>query len=72
MSGYIVEYQVGKVSLVSSNLLVKDIMDMEILEFWEDRLKRLNQPFAVLFKRTKRGVKYCIYTNMKRKGSIFR
>lgn len=72
MTEYVLEYKTGEVSLIESNVLVKDITDMEVLEFWEERLKKLNQDFAVLYKKTRKGVKYAIYTNLNRKGSVFR
>lgn len=73
MIGYQLEYKIGNVSLIPSNILVSDIDDMELLEFWEERLQRLSQPFAVLYREDKDGlVRYSILTEMKRKGNPFR
>lgn len=72
MKGYKVEYQVGKVSLNTSNLLVQDIDDMETLEFWEKRLKRMGQHFAVVYREVEGRVLYSIFTNARKKGSIFK
>lgn len=67
-----IEYRVGKVKLIVTNLLVSDITDMEVLEYWEDRLVKLKQPFAVTFKEKQGKIVYSIYTNLKRKNSPFR
>ena len=73
MIGYQLEYKVGNVSLIPSNILVSDIDDMELLEFWEERLQILAQPFAILYREDKDGfVKYSILTEMKKKGNPFR
>lgn len=70
--GITVEYKTGKVPLKKENLLVQDISDMEVIEFWEDRLTRMKQDFAVTFREVKGAILYSIYTNLKRKGSPFR
>lgn len=73
MIGYEVEYKVGDVSLIPSNILVSDVDDMDLLEFWEERLRVMSQPFAVLFRKDKDGlIRYSILTEMKRKGNPFR
>jgi hypothetical protein len=70
--GYTVEYKTGRISISNGNILVKDITDMETLEFWEDRLKKLNQPFLVAFRKVSGKIKYSIFTKVRKKGSIFR
>lgn len=72
MKGYKIEYQTGRVPLSTSNLLVKDIVDMETLEFWEGRLKELDQPFVIAFREIKGKVRYSIFTKIRQKGSAFR
>lgn len=73
MIGYSIEYKMGDVSLIPSNILVSDIDDMSLLEFWEERLRIMSQPFAVLYRKDKDGyVKYSILVEMKRKNNPFR
>lgn len=73
MLRYTMEYQTGRVNLVESNLLVQDLSDMETLEYWEERLNSLKQPFAVMYQKTPEGkIVYAIYTEMGRKGNAFR
>jgi hypothetical protein len=69
---YKIEYQTGQVSINSANLLVKDILDMETLEFWEHRLTQLKQPFIVAYREMEGKVYYSIFTNIRQKGSAFR
>lgn len=72
LASYKVEYQVGKVRMIQSNLLVHDVSDMEMIEFWEGRLKELSQPFAVVYREVEGKVLYSIFTNLRKKGSAFR
>lgn len=72
LSQYTVEYKVGKVRMIHSNLLIKDSRDMEAIEFWEARLKRLNQPFMVVFREYGDVILYSIFTDLRKKGSAFR
>lgn len=72
ISQYKIEYQTGRVPMIQSNLLVQDVKDMETIEFWEDRLKALNQPFAVAYREVGESVLYSIFTDLGGKGSAFR
>ena len=72
MSDEIVEYEIGNVKRTRDNLLVHDIEDMELLEFWEFRLKQLKQDFAIVYRRIDNKIQYSIYTNIRKKGSPFR
>ncbi len=72
MKGLTVEVAKGDVDLVPSNLLIKDLDDMEILEYWEERLDLLKQPYVIAYKEVKGRVLYYIFTNLKEKGSAFR
>lgn len=72
MRGYTVEYRSGKVSLTSTNLLIKDVTDMEALEFWEERLRNLGQPFVIVYKKIKGKYRYSVYTPLKKKGGVFK
>lgn len=70
---YKLEYKVGSVSLIESNLLVNELSDMETLEYWENRLTFLKQNFAVLYRTTLEGkIVYAIYTEMSKKSNVFR
>jgi len=69
---YKVEYSVGNVNMVPSNILVKDIDDMEELEFWEERLRYLKQDFTVTYRKMKGKILYSIFTTMRLKETLFR
>lgn len=72
VSDYKVEYKTGKVRMIQSNLLIKDVRDMQTIEFWESRLKKLNQPFMVVYRDYGGVVLYSIFTDLRKKGSAFR
>lgn len=72
LSSYKVEYQVGKVRMIQSNILIQDVADMETVEFWEERLKKLKQPFMVVYREVDGAVLYSIFTDLRKKGSAFR
>lgn len=72
MKNFIIEYSTGEVALVPSNILIKDVEDMEDLEFWEDRLKKMNQPYTVVYKKVKDKFLYAIFTDLRNKESVFR
>lgn len=69
---YTIEYQIGEVDMVQSNLLLHDVRDMEAVEFWEDRLKSLKQPFTVAYRKVAGVFLYSIFVDLRKKGSIFR
>ena len=69
---YKIEYQIGKVKMISSNLLIQDVKDMTTIEYWEERLKGLNQPFTVVYREENGFILYSIFTDLKKKGSAFR
>ena len=71
-SQYKVEYKTGSVRMIQSNLLIKDCRDMEMVEFWEGRLKRLRQAFMVVYRDEGGVMLYSIFTNLRKKGSAFR
>lgn len=60
------------VAMTTHNLLIKDEMDMEFVEFWEERLERLEQPYIIGFREIDGKIAYSIYTNLKSKESKFR
>lgn len=62
----------GKIKICKDNLFMSDIADMEELDFWEERLERLEEEFAITFYLKKGKVKYNLYCNTKRKGGSFR
>jgi len=67
-----IEYQTGKVEINKTNVLVKDLTDMHEIEYWEERLTKLKQPYLVAFRKRKNKVLYSIYTDLKGKGSVFK
>lgn len=67
-----VEKKVGRVNLSPINLFMTNV-DMESLEYWEDRLEKLNEPHAIVYQENSQGkIVYSIYCNIKRKGSCFK
>ena len=68
-----IERKTGDVAMVQKNLLIKDTDDMEELEYWEDRLENvLKQPFVVAFREKDGKIKYSIFTDLRKKGSVFK
>lgn len=73
MSKYVVEYQTENIELVPSNLLLDNIEDMECLEEWEYRLGQiLKVGYAVVYKKRGKKILYSIFTDLKRKGGVFK
>lgn len=72
MKRYTVEYQTGDVQMVRSNILLNDVTDMVMVEFWEDRLRSLDQPFVVAYRKVARKVLYSIFTDLRKKDSVFK
>lgn len=72
LAKYTIEYQTGKVRMIQSNLLLHDTNDMQMVEFWEDRLNTLKQPFIVVFREVDGAMLYSIFTDLRKKGSAFR
>lgn len=72
LASYKIEYKTGPVRMIQSNLLLKDVRDMEAVEFWEGRLKELKQPFMVVYREVDGVVLYSIFTDLRKKGSAFR
>ena len=72
LASYKIEYQTGKARMIQSNLLIQDVKDMEMVEFWEERLKSLNQPYVVVYRKVGKAVLYSIFTDLRKKGSVFR
>lgn len=71
---YTVERTFGKpINLTAFNLFIEDIDDMQELEYWEERLEKMEQDFTVAYKTIKSGkVLYSIFCNTSKKGSIFK
>lgn len=63
---YILEYKLGAIDLSPSKLLIEDVEDMEELEYWEDRLQTLEEPFAVAYRKLDGKIKYSIFSNFKK------
>lgn len=71
MKGFTIEKGSG-VALTAANCLVKDILDMNEIEFWEDRLDKLEQPYVTAFRTRKGYVYYSIFCKQGSKNSAFR
>ena len=74
MKNVTVEKKVGRIAISKNNLLIKDTVNMEEIEYWEDRLeKELKQPFAITFRKNDKGkFVYSVYTNLRGKRSVFK
>lgn len=72
LASYKVEYKTGTVRMIQSNLLLQDTKDMEMIEFWENRLTQLKQPFMVVYREVEGAMLYSIFTDLRKKGSAFR
>ena len=59
---YHIEKQVGDISLTKANLFIKNITDMEELEYWEDRLTFFEVPYAIAFTKNSKRIKYHVFT----------
>ena len=68
---FVVEKGEG-IPLTKANALLKDIIDMQELEFWEDRLEFLNQDYVVAFRKFKGKIRYSIFCRLGHKNSAFK
>lgn len=72
---YKVEYKTGPVKMNSSNVIIQDALDMDMIEFWEQRLRDLNQPFLVAYRKIKIGkekkIAYSVFADMRKRQSPF-
>jgi hypothetical protein len=62
----------GDIRICKDNLFLGSVTDMDELDFWEERLERLEEPHAITFYLKKGKVEYNLYCNSKRKGGSFR
>lgn len=69
---YCIEKIKGEVKFTYLNLFLENVTDMMELEFWEDRLERLEEPYAVVYKKVDNAYRYYLYCNIARKGSKFK
>lgn len=66
-----IEKMVGKVKISKETLLVHNVTDMDDLEFWEDRLDKLKESYAVTYRIVKSKIVYNVYCSAnKREGSL--
>ncbi len=73
MSKYTVEKGDEKdIPINRLNLFLSNITDMEHLEYWEDRLDYLKQPYVIAFKKHGTKVVYSIFTKIRKKESAFK
>lgn len=71
MKDYIIEKGSG-IPLGPHTLLLKDEFDMSNVEFWEERLEKLNQPYVVAYREIAGKICYSIFTDLKSKNSVFK
>jgi hypothetical protein len=70
---YCVEKVVGKVSITKSHLFVRDIFDMQELEFWERRLDQLKENYAICYRKSKaNNLIYSIFLNYKKSKNFYK
>lgn len=69
---YTIEKATGDVKLNNFTVFIKDTDDMQAVEFWEERLEKLGQPYAIAFREREGRVYYSLFTNTKKAGSPFR
>lgn len=67
-----IEKMKGSIKLTNLNLFLEDTTDISSIEFWEDRLDKLGEPYAVTFRTKKGKIMYSLYCNTKRVGSSFK
>ncbi len=74
MTEYTIERQVGNtIKMTKHNLFLEEVDDMLTIEYWEDRLEKLQQEFIIAYKTSENGkILYTIFCNTNRKGSILR
>ncbi len=71
MKGFIVE-KPSSVPISKETILLLDERDMTNVEFWEERLAYLKEPFTTAFREVEGRVLYSIFTNLKGKDSRFK
>ena len=63
----------GEIKIRPFNLFIENTDDMEAIEFWEERLEKFNEPYAITYcKDTSGKLLYSIYCNTRKKGSMFK
>lgn len=75
MKGYVIEVEKlrgEKLQLTKDNILIKDEIDMDNVEYWENRLEELDQPYVIAYRKRQGQILYTIFTRMRGKGSPFR
>jgi len=69
---YCIEKVTGEVKINTFNHFIKDTMDMEDVEYWEDRLDFLGQPYLLVFRYVDGQALYSFFVNSKHKESKFK
>ena len=69
---YCIEKTTGKVKLNSFTLFIEDSDDMEEVEYWEDRLDKLEQSYVLAYRMVDGKAVYSFFVNTKSKGSNFK
>lgn len=69
---YTLDKTVGKVKLTKANLFVEDTMDMNYIEYWEDRLEKFEIPYAVAFREESGFIFYSIFCDSRKRKRVFK
>lgn len=75
MDSFVIEKDTseGEVKLSPNNILVNLTTNMQEIEFWENRLEQFDQPYVTAYtKAYGKKILYCIFTNVRSKGSAFK
>ncbi len=62
----------GNIKFNQYTLFLSDVQDMNELEYWEERLEKLEEPYAIMFYLKKGRIRYNLYCNVHRKDGAFR
>lgn len=60
-----------RIPINRDTIFIKDLDDMETLEYWEERLEFLEQPYMVAFRKKKGRILYSIFTRSRGKNGNF-
>lgn len=67
-----IEKLVGNIKLTQYNLFLSNVEDMDELEYWEDRLDKFKEPYAITYCLKDGKISYNLYCNINRTGSAFK
>jgi hypothetical protein len=69
---YQLEKRIGKVKITPYNLFV-DSIDIQDVEYWEERFEKMGEPYTIAFKKDRHGqIVYSIFVASGRKNGVFK